>query len=108
MTLILDRTIYLCYFTYTCQVGIWEENGIMADLRKEFEYYQKEQDKLVKQFDGKFIVIKDEQVIGSYDNELEAIQETSKEFELGTFLVQKCEPGKNSYYQTYHSRVAIV
>jgi len=33
--------------------------------------------------------------------------ETSKKFELGTFLVQKVEPGTESYTQTFHSRVAF-
>lgn len=74
-------------------------------LEREFEYYLQHQNDLVKRYNGKFIVIKDEKVIGVYDNELEAIKETSKHHELGTFLVQKCEPGKESYTQTFHSRV---
>lgn len=76
-------------------------------LEKEFKYYIKHQDELVKQYNGKFIVIKNRKVIGEYDSELEAIKETTKEHELGTFLIQKCEPGSKSYTQTYHSRVAF-
>ena len=77
-------------------------------LENEFKYYLEHQDELVKQYNGKFIVIKDLKVIGVYDSELEAIQKTSKKHELGTFLVQKCEPGNESYTQTYHSRVSLV
>ena len=77
-------------------------------LENEFKYYLEHQDELVKQYNGKFIVIKDLKVIGVYDSELEAIQKTSKKHELGTFLVQKCEPGSESYKQMYHSRVAFV
>ena len=73
-------------------------------LKKEFQYYLEHQNELVKQYNGKFIVIKDNEVIGAYDSELEAVTETSKQHELGTFLVQKCEPGTSSYTQTYHSR----
>jgi predicted aspartyl protease len=73
-------------------------------LKKEFQYYLENQAELVKQYNGKFIVIKDNKVIGTYDSELEAVTETSKQHELGTFLVQKCEPGTSSYTQTYHSR----
>jgi hypothetical protein len=62
----------------------------------------------VKQYTGKFLVIKDEKVIGAYDSEIDAIKEASKHHELGTFLVQKCEPGTDSYTQTLHSRVACV
>jgi 3-methyladenine DNA glycosylase AlkD len=75
-------------------------------LEREFDYYLKNQGELIKKFSGKFIVIKDEEVIGAYDTELEAIKEASKHNELGTFLVQKCEPGSENYTQTFHSRVA--
>ena len=47
-------------------------------------------------------------VIGAYDSDLEAIEETSKKEESGTFLVQKCEAGKDSYTQMYNSIVAFV
>lgn len=80
----------------------------MENLEKEFQYYLDHQDELVKQYNGRFIVINDGQVRGAYDNELEAVNEASKEFKLGTFLVQKCEPGAESYTQTYHSRVTFV
>ena len=71
-------------------------------LEKEFK------NELVDKYRGKFIVIKACAVIGAYDSDLEAIQETSKKEESGTFLVQKCEPGKDSYTQMYNSRVALV
>lgn len=76
-------------------------------LEKEFKYYIKNQEELVKQYNKKFIVIKNKKVIGVYDSEIEAIQKTSENEPLGTFLVQKCEPGKESYTQTYHSRVVF-
>jgi hypothetical protein len=76
-------------------------------LEKEFNYYLKNQDDLVKRYNGKFVVIKGEEVIGAYENEREAVEKTSEQHELGTFLVQKCEPGKESYTQTFHSRVAF-
>lgn len=77
-------------------------------LEKEFKYYIKNQKELVKKYRGKYIVIKDEKVIGSYESEIEAIEKTSKKEELGTFLVQKCEPGVESYTQTFHSRITFV
>ena len=77
-------------------------------LKQEFKYYIKNQPELVKQYNGKFIVIKNKTVIGAYDNELEAIKETTSEHELGTFLVQKCEPGTENYTQTYHSRATFI
>jgi len=77
-------------------------------LEKEFKYYLDNQDKLVEKYNGKFVVIKNCEVIGVYDTELEAIKETSKKEKLGTFLVQKCEPGTDSYSQMYHSRIGFV
>ena len=78
---------------------------MMEKLEKEFKYYLEHQDELVKEYNGKFIVIKDCEVIGVFDSELEAVEKTAEKYELGTFLVQKCEPGTESYTQTYHSRV---
>ena len=76
-------------------------------LQIEFEYYVAHQEELVKKYNGKFIVIMGHEVINSYNSEVEAIEETSKTHKLGTFLVQKCEPGEESYTQTFHSRVFI-
>lgn len=74
-------------------------------LSKEFEYYLEHQEELVQKYNGKFLVVRDCRVIGVFDSELEAIEKTAAEFELGTFLVQKCDPGIESYTQIYHSRV---
>ncbi len=77
-------------------------------LEKEFKYYLDHQDELAKLYKGKFIVIKDCQVIGVFESEFEAITEAEKQNELGTFLVQKCESGTNSHMRVYHSRVALI
>ena len=79
----------------------------MEKLEKEFKYYLEHQEELVKKNDGKFIVIKDYEIIGAFDSALEAVEKVTEQHELGTFLVQKCEPGAESYTQTYHSRVAV-
>jgi len=78
-----------------------------SPLEDEFQYYIEHQDDLVEKYRGKVIVIKDHKVLGAYDSDLEAINETTKQHELGTFLVQKCEPGSDSYTQTFHSRVVV-
>lgn len=76
-------------------------------LKREFEWYLVNQAELVEKYNGKYLVIKNQEVIGTYDQELEAIEETSKQHEMGSFLVQKCEPGSESYTQMFHSRVAF-
>ena len=77
------------------------------ELEKELNYYIENQDKLVEKYNGKYIVIKNCAVIGAYDSALEAIENTKQKHQLGTFIVQKCEPGKESYTQTFHSRVTF-
>jgi hypothetical protein len=81
----------------------------MSDkLDKEFDYYIKNQEELVKQYQGKYIVIKDEKVIGSFDKQIMAIRETMKTHKIGTFLVQLCESGEENYTKTFTSRVAFL
>ena len=76
-------------------------------LEKEFTYYLEHQSDLVKLYSGKFIVLKNEVVIGYYDSHSEAYNETVKKEELGTFLIQHCLAGAESYSQTFHSQVII-
>ena len=74
-------------------------------LEKEFNYYLEHQEDLVKKYKGRYVVIKGSDVIGDYGSELEAIEKSMENHEPGTFLVQLCEPGEESYTQIYHSRV---
>ncbi|MBI4382811.1 MAG: hypothetical protein HY579_02115 [Nitrospinae bacterium] len=76
-------------------------------LEKEFKYYLEHQNELVKKYNGKFVVIKDCVVIGVFDDEDDAIEQTSQKYELGTFIVQKCTPGPEEYTRTFHSRVVF-
>jgi len=76
-------------------------------LEKEFKYFKAHQEELVKKFEGRFLVIKDESIVGDYSTEAEAYNEAKRKFELGTFLIQHCLPGKDAYTQTFHSRVAF-
>ena len=78
-----------------------------SPLQKEFDYYLKHQDEIVEKYDGKFVVIKDGQVLGAYDDELTALTETQKSHPLGTFLVQLVSHGTAAYSQTFHSRVVF-
>jgi hypothetical protein len=74
-------------------------------LKEEFEFYLKNQAELLKQYSGKFLVIKKQKVIGVYDSEIEAYTSTVKTQEAGTFLIQECQPGNESYTQTFRTRV---
>ena len=76
-------------------------------LEREFQYYIDHQDELVKKYNGKVLVIIGETVVGVYDTEAEAYFSSIKKHTPGTFLVQLCTPGRDSYTQTFHSRVVF-
>ena len=76
-------------------------------LEKEFNYYLKNQTRLVRKYKGKHIVIKDQRVIGKYRSTLDALEKTSTKHKPGTFLIQKCTPGNKDYTRYFHSRVSF-
>ncbi len=76
-----------------------------SPIEIEFRYYLAHQDELIEKYRGKFIVIHGQKVIGAYDNEKAAIQETVKKHELGTFIVQKAAYGSSE--QVFRSRVMV-
>lgn len=78
-----------------------------SPLQKDFEFYVAHQAEMVEKYDGKYIAIKDGEVLGVYDDELAAVTETEKTHELGTFLVQRVSEGDDEYSQTFHSRAVF-
>lgn len=76
-------------------------------LEKELNYFKANQGELVKKYNSKFLVIKDQKVQGIYDSEIDAYTDAKKKFKLGTFLIQQCLPGEESYTQTLHSRAVL-
>ena len=76
-------------------------------LDREFEFYLEHQSEFVAKYEGKYVVIKGDNLLGAYESELEAIEETTKDHELGTFLVQLCGPGDRYYTETYFSNVVF-
>ncbi|GAB6393870.1 MAG: hypothetical protein MdMp024_0182 [Bacteroidales bacterium] len=76
-------------------------------LDKEFQYYLTNQSDLVKKYEGRFVVIIGEEVVGNYESYEQALFESQKKHELGTFLIQECTAGEDAYTQTFHSRVTF-
>ena len=76
-------------------------------LDSEFRYYLQHQEDLIGNYDGRYVVIKDDTVLGAYEDELEAVTETQKSHELGTFLIQRVSRGTSAYTHTFHSRVVF-
>jgi len=79
----------------------------MDDLQKEYEYYLAHLFELAEKYSGKFLAIKGQEVVGVYESDLEAVQTMSRSHELGTFLIQFCDPAGERQTQTYHSRASF-
>ena len=91
----------------------WDGEGKMKIedinvLKKEFQFYLDHQAELVEKFNGQYIIIKNQAVVGSYGDEASAIAYADKNLDLGTYIIQKCEPGSDNYSQTFHSRAVFV
>ncbi|MEI9479626.1 MAG: DUF5678 domain-containing protein, partial [Deltaproteobacteria bacterium] len=76
-------------------------------LENEYRYYQSHEDELLKLYEGKFIAIVGEEIVGVFDAELAAYTETKTKYPLGTFLLQHVLPKKDRTIHRYHSRVAF-
>lgn len=72
-------------------------------LEKELNYFIANQERLVQEYRGKTLVIKDEQVVGVYDTPLDAYVESMKKYQPGTFMIQPCSEGTDAYTVTITS-----
>ena len=84
--------------------GVKEWVG-MADLDREFEFYNENKDELLSKYEGRVVVVKGEKILGDYSSEKEAIDATLKEHPLGTFLVRLVTREDDVAF--FHSRVGI-
>lgn len=66
-------------------------------LHDEFAFYVKNQKKIYDKHAHKWVAIVGDRVIGAYDTIVDAIRETAKTHELGTFLVQYSDLGEDNY-----------
>ncbi|OAV74361.1 hypothetical protein Barb7_02153 [Bacteroidales bacterium Barb7] len=53
------------------------------------------------------MVIVGNEVVGAYNDAMDALVESRKKYEPGTFLIQLCTPGEEAYTMTFHSRVTF-
>lgn len=80
----------------------------MADMKDLFQYYLNNQDEFVKKYNGKYIVIKDFEVVGAFEKEADAYFDSETKYGLGNFLIQLCTPGDGAYTQYFMSRNGTV
>ncbi|MCC7246804.1 MAG: hypothetical protein IT269_14055 [Saprospiraceae bacterium] len=68
-------------------------NAVKYPNFKEYLWYEANEKELLKQYQGRYIVIKNEQVIGDYESRKQARQETLKNHESGSFIIHLCSIG---------------
>ncbi len=76
-------------------------------LEKEFKYFQEHEKELLEKYLNKFIVIIGNEVIASYDSKEEALKETIKSHELGTFLIHYISKNSHNHIERFTSRVYV-
>lgn len=58
-------------------------------LEKELEYFRQHKEELLKQYQGRFLVIKDNRLVGAYQNEQEAYDAGLKALGNTAFLIKR-------------------
>ncbi|MES2388683.1 MAG: hypothetical protein V4543_11835 [Bacteroidota bacterium] len=76
----------------------------MSALTKEFHYYLDNQEELVKIYNGRVLVIRDEKVQGDFANNMDAAEWGEAHFVPGTFLIQLCTPGPDAYTKHFYNQ----
>lgn len=72
-----------------------------------FNYYLEHQKELVKEYDGKYLIITSEGG-GAYDSLNEGYEVALKTYGKGNFMLQLCSEGEKDYSQRFYtSRVVF-
>ena len=73
-----------------------------------FNYYLEHQVELVKEYDGKYLIITSEGVVGAYDSLNEGYEVALQTYGKGNFMLQLCSEGEKDYSQRFYtSRVVF-
>jgi hypothetical protein len=75
---------------------------------QDFDYFLKNMESLYKAHGHKFVAIKNQAVLGVYDNFNAALENTLKTDELGTFLIQECLESKEKLVNHFQGNVTPV
>lgn len=75
--------------------------------KNDFSWFLRNYNNLYQRYGHSFLVIKDNHILGSYTNTTEALRETLKSEEIGTFIIQECN-GDESGYTNYISSWELV
>lgn len=72
-----------------------------------YEYFKKNIDALCEMYYGKYISVKNEAVLGSYESFDQAYNETIKSEELGSFLIMQCVGKDDASINNFYSNNVV-
>ncbi len=71
------------------------------DIKDEYKFYLSLDDDLKKNNYGKFILIKDQKVVGIFESEADAYREAVQKFGEDTFFIHQILPEEFVHYNTF-------
>jgi len=77
--------------------------GAPDPLKKNLDWYIANQQELAARYNGKVLLIVDQNLIAAFDSMAEAYVAALKTYALGTFTLQPCSPGPDSYTLMFYS-----
>ena len=75
-------------------------------LERPLEVYRKHQEAFASEHHRQYVVIHGDDILGFYDDELEAYHEAKVRYKPGTFLLRRCLRPDEEIEPMFHSRVA--
>lgn len=72
-------------------------------LKKDLDWYIENQRTLSEKYNGRILLIVNQNLIGAFDTMQEAYAAAIKNHALGTFTLQPCSPDSDSYTLTLYS-----
>lgn len=67
------------------------------ERREDFEFFLKNYQNIFEKYGNCFVAIRNKAIIGVFKTEKEAIDITSAQYELGEFIIQKCNGDETGY-----------
>jgi hypothetical protein len=77
--------------------------NVPDQLKKDLDWYIANQKELSAKYNGKVLLIVDQNLINAFNSMEDAYAAAIKSYELGTFTLQPCSPDPDSYTLTLYS-----
>jgi hypothetical protein len=82
--------IFKCNKIYLMAEATIQYNTLKYPNFKEYLWFEAHEAELLNRYFGRYIVVKDEQVIGDYGTRKLARQQTLQQHKPGTFIIHRC------------------